>query len=179
MSAAVSNDSEIGIFAANTLTNFFRPLVESMPFIVDWLVTASEADRFHFRKIFQSMFRCYEMVGQKGHYSKYIRSGHRPAVCIWLKDCSEEQQVVFWEMMHALAASNTVTDVRIQHEHGVCACNLQLMSRNPQGELSFSAIYTVLMFEAISYAGMMCTLLKGLSVFFFTEFDESGFDDPA
>jgi hypothetical protein len=110
MSAAVADDSEIGIYASNNLMDFFRPLIEALPFLVDWLTTSSEADRFHFRKVFESMFKCYEMIGIKGHYSRYILHDYRPSVAIWLKDCTEEQQVVFWEMMHALTACNTMTE---------------------------------------------------------------------
>jgi len=110
MSAAVADDSEIGIYASNNLLEFFRPLLEAFPFLVDWLTTASDSDRFHFRKVFESLFKCFEMIGVQGHYSKYIRFDYRPSVAIWLKDCTEEQQVVFWEMMHALTACNTTSE---------------------------------------------------------------------
>ena len=51
MSVAIADESEIGQFAANHLVDFFRPLLEAWPFTLDWLATASEADRYHFRKV--------------------------------------------------------------------------------------------------------------------------------
>jgi hypothetical protein len=110
MSVAIADESEIGQFAANHLVDFFRPLLAAWPFTLDWLTTASEADRFHFRKVMESMFHCYEVVGKDGQYAPYVIEGHRPSVSIFLKDCTEEQQVVFWEMMHSLVACNVTTE---------------------------------------------------------------------
>jgi hypothetical protein len=44
-------------------------------------------------QVTESMFHCYEVVGCQGQYSPYILEGHRPSVSIFLKDCTEEQQV--------------------------------------------------------------------------------------
>jgi len=74
--------------------------------VLDWLTTASEADKVAFVKVTQSLIECKSVVGSKGFYSKSIVENKRPAVVIWLKDSTEEQQMVFWEVMHAVSSVN-------------------------------------------------------------------------
>jgi len=106
MSASLEDSSEIGIFASNELVMFYRRLLEAIPFLMDWLTTASEADRTAFRRIADSLFACSASVGTKGVYSRTFHHDYRPTMCIWLKDCHAEQQTVFWEFVHAMASIN-------------------------------------------------------------------------
>eukprot|EP00854_Cymbomonas_tetramitiformis_P003885 gene3885-4846_t len=106
LTPVLADSSEVGKYAENPLVNFYRHLVLTFPFLLDWITTATEADRYAFTRVMDSLFECFQTVGLNGCYSKLIAAGDQASVALWLKDCSREQQLIFWEMMHAISFAN-------------------------------------------------------------------------
>ena len=91
----MANDSEYGAYSYSEKAIFFRQLVKSYPFVIDWLLTASEEDILKFREVKDSLFSQEQKFKEQKLYKmrigKLIVHEDRAPFLHWLADISTEK----------------------------------------------------------------------------------------
>ncbi|GBG24420.1 Triose phosphate/phosphate translocator, chloroplastic [Hondaea fermentalgiana] len=103
----IKNDGPVSVYRGTRMARFYRKLMRSYPFLLDWLMVADESDLHAFSRMIRQWQEAEDFVTHRGTLSRIVLPQYQAPFAFWmLNKATEKDRLVFQAVMTSILTAS-------------------------------------------------------------------------